>query len=246
MPGNQSSRTNTPTASSEQNAGATIQQPVNPPAQPNDGPEPAKPSSVGGGPISAVADSSLVAPTGAPPLNAADVAATVARAKQQPSPSEYVIGEQDVLTITVWKERELSGSVVVRPDGKITLPLVDDIQVVGLTPAQLRAFLIEKLKPFVSIPQVTVAVTQINSRKVYLIGEVSKTGTFPINSSTTVLQILAQAGGLKDYAKRKDIYVLRNQEGKQVRYRFNYDEVIRGQNSQQNILLQPADTVVVP
>ncbi len=240
MPGDQSGQTDTPKTSSEQNAAATIQHPVNAPAQPNDEPETAKPSTLTGGPVSAVANSSLAAPA------AADVAGTVDRAKQQSSPDEYVIGEQDVLNITVWKERELSGSVVVRPDGKITLPLVDDIKVVGLTTAQLRAVLIEKLKPFVSIPQVTVAVSQINSRKVYLIGEVTKTGTFPINSSTTVLQILAQAGGLKDYAKRKDIYVLRNEQGKQVRYRFNYDEVIRGKNSQQNILLQPADTVIVP
>jgi polysaccharide export outer membrane protein len=181
-----------------------------------------------------------------PSLNAPDVPGTVDRTKQQPSPDEYVIGEQDVLTITVWKDRELSGSVVVRPDGKITLPLVDDIQVVGLTPAQLRASLTEKLKPFLTIPQVTVAVSQINSRKVYLIGEVGKTGTFPINSSTTVLQLLAQAGGVKDFAKRKAIYVMRNEQGKQVRHRFNYDEVIRGKNSEQNILLQPADTIVVP
>jgi polysaccharide biosynthesis/export protein len=246
-PGNQSSQTDTPTARAEQNAAeTTIQQPVNPPGQPNHQPEPANPSTLGGGPVSAIANSSLTTPMAAVPLNAADVTGTVNRAKQQPSPDEYVIGEQDVLAITVWKERELSGSVVVRPDGKITLPLVDDLQVVGLTTAQLRAVLIEKLKPFVSIPQVTVAVTQINSRKVYLIGEANRTGTFPINSSTTVLQILAQAGGLKDYAKRKNIYVLRNEQGKQVRYRFNYEEVIRGQNSQQNILLQPADTVIVP
>jgi polysaccharide export outer membrane protein len=182
----------------------------------------------------------------APPLNGADVAGTVDRAMQPPSPDGYVIGEQDVLTITVWKERELSGNVVVRPDGKITLPLVDEIQVVGLTPTQLRAVLVEKLKPFVTIPQLTVAVSQINSRKVYLIGEVGKTGTFQINSATTVLQILAQAGGVKDFAKRKDIYVLRNEQGKQVRHRFNYDEVIRGKKSEQNILLQPADTIVVP
>ena len=159
---------------------------------------------------------------------------------------EYIIGEQDVLAITVWKERELSGTVVVRPDGKITLPLVDDISVVGLTTAQLRALLIERLKPFVAVPQVTVAVSQINSRKVYLIGEVAKTGMFAINSSTTVLQLLAEAGGMSNFAKRKDIYVLRNQQGKQVKYRFNYDEVVRGKSNQQNILLEPGDTVVVP
>lgn len=164
----------------------------------------------------------------------------------QPTPSDYVIGEQDVLSIVVWKERELSATVVVRPDGKITLPLVNEINVIGMTPAQLQALLIEKFKPFLNIPQVTVEVVQINSRKAYLIGEVMKTGTFSLNSSTTVLQIIAAAGGLRDFAKRKDIYILRNQNGKQVRYRFNYDEVIRGKNTQQNIILQPGDMVVVP
>jgi polysaccharide biosynthesis/export protein len=164
----------------------------------------------------------------------------------QPTPGDYLIGEQDVLSIVVWKERELSATVVVRPDGKITLPLVDEVKVIGMTPAQLQAMLTEKFKPFLNIPQVTVEVVQINSRKAYLIGEVQKTGTFPLNSSTTVLQIIAEAGGLRDFAKRKDIYILRNQKGNQVRYRFNYDEVIRGKNTQQNIVLQPGDMVVVP
>jgi polysaccharide export outer membrane protein len=157
-----------------------------------------------------------------------------------------VIGEQDVLTIIVWKERELSGQVVVRPDGKITLPLVNEIKVVGMTPAQLQTVLTEKLKPFINVPQVTVEVNQINSRKVYLIGEVMKTGIFPINSSTTVLQIIAEAGGVRDFAKRKDIYVLRNVGGKQQRYPFSYDDVIRGKKPQQNIVLQPGDMIVVP
>jgi polysaccharide export outer membrane protein len=162
------------------------------------------------------------------------------------TPNEYVIGEQDVLSIVVWKERELSATVVVRPDGKITLPLVGEIKVVGMTPEQLQSLLAEKFKPFLNIPQVTVEVVQINSRKAYLIGEVGRTGTFPLNSSTTVLQIIAQAGGLRDFAKRKDIYILRNQQGHQVRFSFNYDEVIRGKNTRQNIVLQPGDMVVVP
>ena len=163
-----------------------------------------------------------------------------------PGANEYVIGEQDQLNITVWKEPELSGLVVVRPDGKITVPLINEVRVVGLTPAQLQTLLTEKLKPFVNIPQVTVAVRQIGSRNVFLIGEVAREGSFPINSSTTILQLIAEAGGLKDFAKRKAIYVLRKEQGKQVRHKFNYDEVIQGKNSQQNILLQPGDTVVVP
>ena len=160
--------------------------------------------------------------------------------------NNYIIGEQDSLMITVWKEKELSGPVVVRPDGKITVPLVGEVEVVGMTPLQVQALLADKLKPFVTIPQVTVAVNEIRSRRVYLIGHAAKEGSFNINSSTTVLQIIAQAGGLKDFAKRKKIYVLRQQGGDQVHLPFNYDEVIKGRKKEQNILLQPGDTIVVP
>lgn len=159
---------------------------------------------------------------------------------------DYVIGEQDTLTITIWKEKDLSGTVVVRPDGKVTVPLVGEIKVVGMTPVQLQNTLTERLRPFITVPQVSVAVNQINSRKVYLIGQAMREGTFEINSSTTVLQIIAQAGGLRDFAKRKKIYILRQQGDKQLRYAFNYDNVIRGRNRDQNIQLQPGDTIVVP
>jgi polysaccharide export outer membrane protein len=160
--------------------------------------------------------------------------------------AEYVIGEQDVLAITVWKEPELSGIVVVRPDGKITVPLVNELKVVGLTPIQLQDLLVQKLKPFVNVPQVTVSVRQINSRNVYLIGQAAREGAFPINSSTTVLQLIAEAGGLRDFAKRKRIYVIRKEGQKQVRYPFDYDAAIRGRNPKQNIVLQPGDMVIVP
>jgi polysaccharide export outer membrane protein len=163
-----------------------------------------------------------------------------------PDPNAYIIGEQDSLMITVWKEKEISGSVVVRPDGKITVPLAGEIRVVGMTPVQLQGVLAEKLKPFVTVPQVTVAVTEIRSRKVYLIGHAAREGQFAINSSTSVLQIIAQAGGLKDFAKRKKIYILRQQGNGQTRFSFNYDDVIRGRKMQQNILLEPGDTIVVP
>lgn len=161
-------------------------------------------------------------------------------------PNAYIIGEQDTLNITVWKEKEISGTVVVRPDGKITVPLVGEISVVGMTPAHLQALLTDKLKPFVTIPQVTVAVADIRSRKVYLIGHAAREGPFMINSSTTVLQVIAEAGGLRDFAKRKKIYILRQEGNAQVRFPFNYDDVIKGKNIDQNILLQPGDTVVVP
>jgi len=146
----------------------------------------------------------------------------------------------------VWKEREISGGAVVRPDGKITVPLVGEIKAVGMTPVQLQTILAEKLKPFVNVPQVTVAVAEIRSRKVYLIGHAAREGPFMINSSTTVLQVIAQAGGLKDFAKRNKIYILRQNGKEQVRFSFNYNDVIRGKKPEQNILLEPGDTIVVP
>lgn len=164
----------------------------------------------------------------------------------QSVPDDYLIGEEDVLTVTVWKERELSGPVTVRPDGKITVPLVGELKVTGMTPIGLQNSLTEKLKPFVTVPQVSVAVNQINSRKVYLIGQVAKEGTFPINTPMTVLQVIAQAGGLRDFAKRKHIYILRKQGEKEIRYPFNFDAVIRGRSTEQNIRLEPGDTVMVP
>jgi polysaccharide export outer membrane protein len=161
-------------------------------------------------------------------------------------PADYTIGEQDVLMINVWKEPELSGVVMVRPDGKITLPLVNEVSVVGMRPTQVQALITEKLQPFLTVPQVTVTVREISSRKVYVIGQVGKEGGYAINSTTTVLQIIAEAGGLRDFANRKHIYVLRNENGKQVRFPFNYAQVIRGKNAAQNIVLRPGDTVVVP
>ncbi|MGE5207050.1 MAG: polysaccharide biosynthesis/export family protein [Chlamydiota bacterium] len=246
----QSGKATTPAAQSSGKTPATAHS-----AAPQGDPKPAL--------VAPAAEAKTVAAAGDPPpasastaaplsLSAAKVAPDVSSAPAAkppaaaPLPGDYVIGEQDVLSIVVWKERELSATVVVRPDGKITLPLINEIKVVGMTPEHLQEVLTEKFKPFLNVPQVTVEVTQINSRKAYLIGEVMKTGTFPLNSSTTVLQIIAQAGGLRDFAKRKDIYILRTQGGKQQRYRFNYDDVIKGKNTQQNIVLQPGDMVVVP
>jgi polysaccharide export outer membrane protein len=160
--------------------------------------------------------------------------------------SEYRIGEQDVLTITVWREPELSGTVMVRPDGMVTLPLLNDVHAAGLTPDELKSALTEKLGPFVNSPQVTVAVREINSRKVFIIGQVGHEGSYRINSTTTVLQIIAEAGGLRDFANRKGIYVLRTVNGSQQRLSFNYEKVIRGKDSKDNILLRPGDTIVIP
>lgn len=173
-------------------------------------------------------------------------AALKPKAAGDPSLVGYTIGEQDVLEIAVWKEKEMSVTAVVRPDGKIDVPLVNEIYVVGMTPLQLQALLVTKLEPFVTVPEVTVSVREINSRKVYLLGQVAHPGVFRINSTTTVGQILAQAGGLKEFAKRKKIYVLRNVDHNQVRIPFNYDAMIKGQKGSSDFVLQPGDTIVVP
>lgn len=157
---------------------------------------------------------------------------------------QYKIGEQDVLVITVWREPELSATVMVRPDGKITLPLVNDVNAGGLSTDELKTLLTEKLRPFVNLPQVTVSVREINSRKVFVIGQVAREGSYRINSNTTVLQIIAEAGGLRDFANRKGIYVLRHQTSGQVKLSFNYDKVIHGKDD--NIQLRPGDTIVIP
>ena len=158
----------------------------------------------------------------------------------------YVIGAEDMLTIDVWKEKELSGQVPVRPDGKISLPLLNDVQAAGLTPMQLMTSLADKLKKYVTDPVVTVTVTTINSRKVYILGEVGRPGAFPLLPDMTVLQALTTAGGPTAYAKTAKMYILRTQNGVQTKLAFNYKQVVRGSNADQNILLKPGDTVVVP
>jgi polysaccharide biosynthesis/export protein len=160
--------------------------------------------------------------------------------------SNYVIGAQDVLDVSVWKEPEVSRVVPVRPDGKISLPLLNDVQAAGLNPGQLAAQITESLKKFLTNPQVTVIVTTINSQRVYILGEVSRPGAFPLLPNMTVLQALSSAGGFTQFAREKSIYVLRNEDGKQAKHPFNYKKVISGDNSDQNIVLKAGDTIVVP
>jgi polysaccharide export outer membrane protein len=171
--------------------------------------------------------------------------APAAPAKPAADDLKYVIGPEDQLNINVWKEQELSGAVPVRPDGKISLPLLNDVQAAGLTPMQLAADLTEKLKKFVSEPRVTVTVTNIQSKRIFLVGQV-RAGAFPLLPDMTILQALSAAGCCTEFAKTTKIYVLRNENGKQVKYPFNYKEALKGNNPQQNILLQPGDTIVVP
>jgi polysaccharide export outer membrane protein len=158
----------------------------------------------------------------------------------------YVIGAEDVLDVNVWKEPDMTRVVPVRPDGKITLPLINDVQAAGSTPQQLAAAVTDKLRKFMTEPQVTVIVTQINSQRVFVIGEVLRAGAFPLVPGTTVLQALANAGGFTTFANVKKIHVMRTVDGKHIELPFNYREVLKGDNSDQNIKLEPGDTVVVP
>jgi polysaccharide biosynthesis/export protein len=157
----------------------------------------------------------------------------------------YRIGLADQLMISVWKEPEMSLTVVVRPDGMITMPLVNDLHVVGLKPSELQQILIDKLKPFLSEPQVTVIVQGIRSRKVYLVGNVSKQGSYQLDGGETVLQLLAASGGVGPFAKADSIYILRTENNKQVRIPFQYKKALKGK-VKEDILLLPGDVIVVP
>jgi polysaccharide export outer membrane protein len=165
------------------------------------------------------------------------------RAGEDPA---YKIGPQDLLKIDVWKEEQLTRTVPVRPDGKITLPLLNDVQAAGLTPMELAGVISDQLKKYINNPQVTVSVTEINSRRVYVTGEVSKAGAYPLFPRMTVLQALSSSGGFTQFARVKNIYVLRTENGKQVKMLFNYKEAVRGKNPEQNIELVPGDVIVVP
>ncbi len=159
----------------------------------------------------------------------------------------FVIGAEDVITVNVWKEQEMSRQVPVRPDGMISLPLLGDVKAAGLTPLQLQDELTEDLKKLISDPQVTVIVNQVNSLTFNVVGEVLKPGYYPLTRRMTVLDAIALAGGFKDFAKVKKVYVLRTAaNGQQERLPFNYKNVIQGKNASQNIELQPRDTLVVP
>lgn len=182
------------------------------------------------------------------PVNAPAPAATQAT---PPSggvvpPADYVIGADDSLSIVYWDHKEMSADVVVRPDGKITLPLVNDMQAVGLTPDQLRQKITDAGSKFVESPVVTVIVREIKSRQVSITGEVGKSGWYPINGPMTVIQLIALAGGLQEFADGKHISILRTEKGQPVSYRFNYDEVKKRRNLKQNIELKPGDQVIVP
>ncbi|MGC2772925.1 MAG: polysaccharide biosynthesis/export family protein [Candidatus Sulfotelmatobacter sp.] len=157
----------------------------------------------------------------------------------------YVIGIDDILHIAVWKEPDLTSTLPVRSDGMISVPLLNDVQAAGLTPMQLAALLTQKLRKYVAVPNVTVVVTQTNSHRIYVIGEVLRTGPMSLLHNLTVLQALATAG-FTQFANTKGIYVLRAENGQEKRIPFDYKRVIKGEVADQNILLKPGDTIVVP
>jgi polysaccharide biosynthesis/export protein len=190
----------------------------------------------------------------AQPANAAQDEKTQAKAKpvaptqdnktSSQLPSDYRVGAEDELQISVWHEPELSQLVVVRPDGMITLPLLNDVKVAGLNMEELQALLTEKLKTVVNEPQVTVSVKAVKSKKVFLVGNVIKQGAYPLGGRMTVLELIAEAGGLSPFAKGGSIYVLRKDNDKEVRLPFNYKKALAGKGA--NPELQSGDMVVVP
>jgi len=181
------------------------------------------------------------------PVAVAAVNQSVSAEVSKPHDDSFVIGANDVLAINVWKEPDVSRSVPVRSDGKISLPLAGEIQASGLTPLKLEQDIASKLQSFISEPEVTVIVQQINSQKFNILGMVSKPGSYSLTNSSTVLDAIAAAGGFRDFAKQKSIYVLRrNPNGTEARLPFNYKDVVKGKNPDQNVKLQPNDTIVIP
>jgi len=189
-----------------------------------------------------VAAAMLVRPldTGAqtpPPAPPAPVAAEL--------PADYVIGPDDVLNVVFWTAKEMSHEVLVRPDGRISLPLINDVLAAGLTPLQLSEEIRGRASKFVLDAGNTVIVTAINSRRIYVVGEVSSPGQFPLASEMTVLQAIGQAGGFVEGANKGDVVIVRMEDDQERRFKFDYNDVLRGRNLQQNIRLMPGDTILV-
>lgn len=187
------------------------------------------------------------APAPGPPKGAADpvqMAAPAGKPVQGAVPNDlkdFIIGAEDVLFVRVWREAELSGQFVVRPDGKISLPLVNEVVAAGSTPEQLKATIVQGLQKYMNNPEVSISVVQVNSRKYYIQGEVGRPGAYPLVVPTRVLEALVNAGGFKEFANTKKIYILRKGE----RLRFNYKDVTRGKHAEQNIFLEPGDQIIV-
>ncbi len=183
--------------------------------------------------------------------SAAGPVPTPASPQGAPSPvagtnsDSYVIGASDVLTVTVWNQPTLSGTILVRPDGMITVALIGDVQASGMTPLQLASQIATKLKKYYTDPNVSVVISQIHSKVVYLLGEVEKKGPVDMTPGMTLLNAIASAGGLTDYANTKKIYILHGEAGKQEKIPVRYKDALKG-ISACNLILEPGDTIVVP
>ena len=189
--------------------------------------------------LPALLDGQTQKPTASSNVKPASPASSVAL------PIDYVIGVEDVLGVVFWRDKDLSAEVVVRPDGKISLPMLNDVMAAGLTPEALADVVAKAATKFVRDPGTTVIVREIRSRKVYIIGEVSKPGTFQLASEMTVLQAIGEAGGFIEGADKGDVIIVRGESGKEQRFKFNYNDVIKGKNPAQNIRLLPGDTIIV-
>jgi polysaccharide biosynthesis/export protein len=186
----------------------------------------------------ALATLQVRAPQAAPQATANGAAAAL--------PPDYVIGPDDVLDVRFWKDQDMSGEFVVRPDGRISLPLLNDVAAAGLTPEQLRIRLTEEARRYVETPNATVIVKAINSRKVFITGQVEKPGPYSLTSRVTVVQLIAMAGGLREYADAGKIIIMRTENGRVTPLRFDYTKLAEGRNVSQNVELRPGDTVIVP
>jgi polysaccharide export outer membrane protein len=181
------------------------------------------------------------------PADVSSLAKTEPASTPKPHDKDFIIGNGDVLNINVWKQPDLSRSIPVRSDGKVSLPLVGEVMATGKTPLKLEQELTNKFQPYLAEPEVTIIVEQINSEKFNILGRVARPGSYQLLNPTTVLDAIALAGGCRDFAKQKSIYVLRRgSDGAETRMPFNYQDVIKGKNTAQNIDLQPRDTIVVP
>lgn len=195
---------------------------------------------------SAQAAKPILTPAPEPPAQTAPAPAPApAQSANTIEADKYIIGPDDVLQVNVWKEPNLSGTFPVRPDGMVSMVLLGDVRAAGYTPMQLGTNLSQQLKKYVQDPLVTVLVTQVNSQRVFLVGEVGHVGAVPITPGMTPLQAIAAGGGLTPYAKKKKIYILRGPEGHQQKIPFDYKAALGGE-APQNVTLQPGDTVVVP
>ena len=194
-------------------------------------------------PLFAQAQKPNVPAQSVPPTAAA---AAAPRVNDPIVPPGYLIGTDDLLSIVYWKDKDMSADAKVRPDGRIALPLINEVQAAGLTPEELQKKLTEESKKYMEDANITVVVREINSRKAFITGEVNKPGPYPLTAPTTVMQLISMAGGLRDYADAKKIMIMRSENGRQIGLAFNYKDVASGKKLEQNIELKPGDTVVVP